>query len=208
MKTTFTKTTIKITGLALSLLSIVACDNTKNRNSNDSKDVAEEHNDAKFNKDKEKEADFFVEITDMTIQEIKLSELAEKQAQADDIKELGKILREDHSKSLKEIEEMARKKMITLPVDISKDGKDNYEDISKKQGQEFDHAYADEMVDLHTLQISKFEKMATDAEDYELRKWTETKLKELRTHLDRSMTCRDKYKEDKKDKTPLSKIKH
>jgi putative membrane protein len=207
MKHLSPKLSSKFAAIALSALLFTACNNAEKNNSNDPKDVAEEHNDAKFNKDKEKQAQFFVDVAEITMQEIKLSELAEKQAQAEDIKELGKILKEDHSKSLKEIEEMAAKKMITLPVDLSKDGKDTYDKLTKKQGADFDHAYADEMVDLHTDQISKFEKMSTDAEDYEIRTWTEKKLKELRTHLDRSMTCRDKYKEDKKSTAPLSKIK-
>jgi putative membrane protein len=187
-------------------LTFIACDTKKDPE--DSKDIAEEHNDAKFDKAKEKDAQFLVDAADIAMQEIKLSELAQSQAEADDIKELGKFIKEDYTKSLKEIEGIANKKMVTLPTSISAEGEDNAKKLSDKQGKPFDQEYSSEMVDLHEKAIDKFEKASTDSEDYEIKSWATKKLTELRTNLDRSMVCRDKYKDKKedrtKDKTPIT----
>jgi hypothetical protein len=53
---------------------------------------------------------------------------------------------------------------------------------------------------MHEEAIKKYEKISNDGEDYELKTWTTKKLEELRRNLDRSMICRDKYKDADKDK--------
>jgi putative membrane protein len=203
MKTTFRNTLSKISGIALLTLSLASCDNAGN--SSDPKNVAEEHNDAKFDKAKEKDAQFFVDVADIFMREIKLSELAATQAEAYDIKELGQMLKEDNAKWLKETEALASKKMVTLPTDISQGGRDSYTKISDKHGKDFDRDYPDAIVDLNKDVIEKFEKAATDAQDYETKTWAGKKLVELRNNLDKSMVCRDKYKDLGKDHQPMAK---
>jgi putative membrane protein len=175
-----------------------ACDENVKKETDDSKDKAEEHNDAKFDKTEEKDAQFLVDATEIAMMEIQMSELAENQGSAEDIKELGKMIKEDHSKSLKEIQKTASAKMITIPNEITAKGKESYDKLLHKTGSDFDKAYCDEMVENHKSAIEKYEKAASNLKDSEIKNWANTQLATLRSHLDKSMDCRDKY--DVKDK--------
>lgn len=183
-----------------------SCDNKKN-NSDDPKDVAEEHNDAKFDKAEEKDAQFLVDAADISMKVIKLSDMAPTQAEAADIKELAAMLKDDESKSLKEIEAMASKKTVTLPTEPGTEWQTDYNQIVDKQGKGFDQKYSSMLVDLHKDAIDKFEKASTDCQDYEIKSWAGKKLKELRADLDKSMVCHDKYEDkDHKDSKEVKKM--
>jgi putative membrane protein len=190
-------TTILIIAAAIS---ICGCKN-ENNNSNDSKDVAEEHNDAKFDKAKEKDAQFLVDAAEIDLMEIKLGELAQNQAIKDSVKELGKLLLKDHEKSLKELQVMAGKKMVTIPSEITEKGRDSYNKLVDKKTGDFDESYCEEMVKGHKDAIEKFEKAATDIEDVEIKNWANKQLPTLRTHLDKAMNCRDNLKGNDNGKT-------
>jgi putative membrane protein len=191
---------LQATGIILSAALLTACNETEKNTNEDPKDVAEEHNDAKFSKIKEKEAQFLVDAADISMQQVKLAELAQTQASAEDVKELAKFLKEDHSKCLKELEDVAKKKQVTLPLELSKDGQNAMDRLSDKANTNFDKDYTSRMVDMHEEAIKKYEKVSNDGEDYELKTWATKKLEELRRNLDRSMICRDKYKDADKDK--------
>lgn len=202
MKKNFKKIITNSAVVTLIAVSFTACDNKNtNADSNDPKAVAEEHNDAKFDKTKEKDAQFLVDAAEINMKEMRLCALADSQAMAGDIKELAKMLMDDHSKCLKEIQALAEKKMVTLPAEDTKGVIDAENKINDKGGAKFDQQYTSMMVDIHKDAISKFEKAAEDCEDYEIKTFANKKLPELRTDLDRSMVCRDKYKaKNDKDK--------
>jgi putative membrane protein len=187
------------TFIIAAILSISACKN-ENTNSNDPKDIAEEHNEAKFDKAKEKDAQFLVDAAELDLMEIKLGELAQNQAVNDSVKELGKILLKDHQKSLKELQVLAGKKMVTIPSEITEKGRDSYNKLLEKKAAEFDEFYCDEMVKGHKDAIDKFEKGATDAEDVEIKNWANKQLPVLRTHLDKAMNYRDNLKGNSSEK--------
>jgi putative membrane protein len=170
-----------------------------NTDQNDPKAVAEEHNDAKFDKAKERDAQFLVDAAEINIEEINLSKLAQSQANAADIKDLAKAMEEDHTKAMKELEALASKKMVTIPTEMTKDAQSAYDELKDKTGSGFDRKYCSMMVDGHKDAVEKFEKASTDSEDYEIKTWAGKMLPALRTHLDHSMTCNDKYKEMPKD---------
>lgn len=190
MKTKFLKLTLFIV-LAISFAS---CNEAK-KDSNDPKDKAEEHNDAKFDKAKEKDAQFIVDAAEMELVEIKMAELAEKEASDKEVRELGKLLKDEHQKSFKKLKELAEKKMITIPEEITEKGKNSYNKLSDKKEKEFDKAYCEKTVESHEDAIKKFEKCTNNCEDYEIKTWANEQLKTLREHLDKSMDCRDKTTE-------------
>jgi putative membrane protein len=181
-----------ITSIAIAI-NVLSCKDSNKKDSDDPKDVAEEHNDAKFPKAKEKDAQFLVDAAEIDLMEIRLSELAETKASADSVKALGKTLLKDHEKSLKEIQEMASKKLITIPTEITSKGKDAYDKLTDKKDIDFDEDYCNEMIDDHKHAIKIFEKASTDCEDFEIKSWANKQLPLLRIHLDKAMNCRDKF---------------
>ena len=71
---------------------IIGLSSCGNNNSKDTKDVAEDHNDAKFDKnDNEKDAQFLVNAAEINMEEISLGQLAQQKGSTNHVKELGKI---------------------------------------------------------------------------------------------------------------------
>src|SRR5690349_11236916 len=80
----------------------------------DTKDEAEEHNDAKFDDKNEKDAQFLVNAAEINMKEIELAQLAEQNGRSARVKELGKLVADSHTKSQKDLTQLARKKTVTL----------------------------------------------------------------------------------------------
>jgi putative membrane protein len=197
------KQSLTYISLSTLLLSIPSCtnSNSNNRDTNrdathteDSKDRAEDHNDAKFDDSKEKDAQFLVDAASINLQEIRLSQLAETKASANDVKDLAKMMVTEHTKSLNELKTLAAQKSVSIPNSLTNDGLDDYNKLMEVTNNNFDKKYCDMMVDAHKNAIKKFEKIADDTDDPEIKEWSTKTLPTLRNHLDHAMTCSEKYK--------------
>lgn len=157
----------------------------------DTKEVAEDKNDVKFDSSgKAKwDADFLVAAASINQEEIELGQLAQKNGMMKEVKDLGKMLESDHTKALADEKALAAKKNISLPAATTDDVKDAYKKLSEKKGKDFDKAYCDMMVDGHKSAIEKFEKASTDATDPDIKAWAASMLPGLRAHLDHATTC-------------------
>lgn len=181
---------IQIAFLAAFLL-VSSCNNTQRQE--DSKEVAEDHNDAKFvNNQDERDAQFLVNAAENNLEEIQLGQLAQQMGGSSDVKELGKIMEVAHNKSLADLNALAQSKMITLPASLTDNAIGAYKSLNEKSGIDFDKAYADKMVSVHKDAIAAFEKASTDSTDSEIRNWAKTSLPDLRKHLDLAMDCQKK----------------
>jgi len=194
MKAKFLKSSI----LHLSLLAaltggIASCDNNGVRTKDDTKDVAEDKNDAKFDSSKvERDAQFLVNAAAINMEEIKLGQLAQQRGMSNDIKSLGQTMVEAHTKALSDLKSLAQSKSVSLPDSATKDANDDWDKLQKAKGTDFDRKYCDMMVDGHKDAIDKFEKAASDATDPQIKQWASSMLPDLRKHLDMSMTCQHK----------------
>ena len=169
----------------------MSCSNTPKVE--DTKKVAEEHNEAKFEtKSTEKDAQYLVNVAEINLEEIKLGQLAQQKATMAHVKELGKMMETAHTKAMGDLSAMAAKKMVTIPATATADVMDAYKKMSDLKGNKFDKEYCDKMVNGHKDAISKVEKISTDATDPEIKQWAMAVLPELRMHLDHSLTCQKK----------------
>jgi putative membrane protein len=185
------------TGAALLALTLnfTSC---KPRNANkveDSKDIAEKFNDAKF--DDSKEAQFLVDATELCYDEIELARLAQSNGTNDNIKEIGKMMEKDNTDFLNEIKKLAETKDITIPSEITSKGQKDRKKLADDQGTDFDKNYCDMIVENHKKAIKKYMDAVEDCEDVEVKNWANKSLAILRNHLDHAMTCAEAYKETK-----------
>ncbi len=159
----------------------------------DTKDVAEELNESKFDDNKqEKDAQFLVNAAEINLEEIQLGQLAQQKGTADEVKSLGKMMEEAHTKSLNDLTALAKTKTITIPTAATDNALKAYNSMNEKTGNDFDKEYADKMVSGHKDAISAFEKASTDGTDTDIRNWATASLPDLRTHLDHSIDCQKK----------------
>ncbi len=174
---------------SLLLIFITVLPSCNNAKPEDTKEVAEEHNDAKFDNAKEDDANFLVSAAETNLEDIQLGQLAQTNSVNADVKSLGKMMEIEYTKSLSELQALAAKKQITIPTSLTDDGQDANKKLMDKQGKNFDKEYCDMMVSGHKDAISKFEKASTAATDPDIRTWALSMLPALRLHLDRSITC-------------------
>jgi putative membrane protein len=165
----------------------------ENKKPEDTKDVAEEHNDAKFNNNKqEKDAEFLVKAAEINLEEISLGQLAQQNGTTSHAKELGKMMEDAHTKALNDLTALAKKKNITIPTSPTDNAQADYKKLNDKSGIKFDKEYADMMVSGHKDAITVFEKASTDCSDSDIREWATAMLPDLRTHLDHAIDCQKK----------------
>lgn len=183
-KTVFIQTTLIIAVIN----GITSCENN---NSKDTKDVAEDHNDAKFDKnDNEKDAQFLVNAAEINMEEISLGQLAQQKGSTNHVKELGKMMEESHTKSLAELTALAQTKSISLPTSQTDNVKEAYKNLNEKSGNDFGKEYSSMMVNGHKKAIELFEKASADCTDPDIKAWATATLPILRTHLDQAMICK------------------
>ena len=175
---------IKTLSLSLCLISSLLLYNCNPKDSGDSKDLAEEQNEEKFDDKKtENDAEFVVDAADGGMLEVQLAELAMKSSTSPEVKNYAKMIMTDHSKANSELKSIAAKKNITLPIAMSDDNQKKYDDLKDKAGDEFDKAYCKLMVDDHQKDIKEFKKQADDGTDPELKSWASEKVATLEHHL-------------------------
>lgn len=161
--------------------------------------VAEDMNEEQFDDRKsEKDAEFVAEAAAINMEEIELGELAQEKGTSQHVKDLGKMMVDEHTKALNDLKALAEQKGITIPSSLTEDGQDAYNDLNEETGKDFDKEYANMMVKGHEKAIDKFEKASSDADDMDIRNWAASMLPALHTHLEHSKKCKEKCDAAKK----------
>ncbi len=171
-----------------------SCNNKNPETAGDSTEVAAKENDVKFdNKKQENDAQFLVDATAFDLEEILLAELARQKSNNADVQGLSKMMAEEHSKTLKEIRDLAKKKQITIPDSVTSDTRSTFDQLSAKTGDDFNKAYCDKLVEAHKKSVASFEKESADSRDQDIKEWATTKLTDLRKHVDHIFACQKKF---------------
>lgn len=189
------KNTVRFSYFALfsmSMFAFTACDNG---NPEDTKEMADEENDARFDdKKSEKDAAFLVDAAEINLQEIKLGELAQEKGTTNEVKELGKMMVKEHTKAWNDLKKLAANKSVALPAGLTEDGQEAWDKLNDKTGADFNKEYCDMMVKGHKDAIDKFEWASSKAEDADIRNWASSMLPALNEHLELSNTTMEKVK--------------
>lgn len=168
------------------ILLIASCN--FNQKPEDTKDVAQDRNEANFDSQKqERDAQFIVNAAEINMAQIQLGQLAQQRGQTTHVRELGKMMEDAYTKSQRDLTALANSKRITIPTSQTDDTRNAYEDLNDKSGNDFDKAYADMMVSRHNDAIKTFEDATKDRYDREINDWAIATLPDLRTNLNRSI---------------------
>ena len=115
--------------------------------------------------------------------EVKLGELALTNASSPEIKKFGQSMVDDHGKANLELKGLAEQKQITIPTTLSDKKQEKFDELAKKNGTEFDKAYAEFMVKDHKDDLDAFKKEAEKGNDPDLKAWAAGKVPVLEHHL-------------------------
>ena len=186
----------------LSLVALIGCNEGRRENDDaatddkDSKEVAEEANDEKFeDNDTENDADFVANTVAANYGEIKFAQLAVDRSSNAEVKRIATMLVADHTKVLGELKTLASTKGITVPVEEDDEAKRKTERFSDEAGKDFDKKWCREMIDRHEESIRKFEKRSEKSEDTELKNWINKTVPSLKHHKEELEGCLEKIKD-------------
>jgi putative membrane protein len=114
--------------------------------------------------------------------EVAMGNLAEKNAQSDDVKSFGKRMVTDHSKANDELKSIASQKSVQLPAK------------EPKLKWTSDKAYIDMMVKDHEKDLAEFKEEANSGGDPDLKKFADDTAKVVQEHLDLAKEIQGKLK--------------
>lgn len=167
---------------------IISAASCKNTNPKDVK--VEEQNEATFDESRnEKDVLFLVKAAELNREAISLGQLAQQKSAINSVQELGKMMEEEHTKSLSDLIALAQKKKISLPTSQIDNKKAEYKKLSGKSGTDFGKEYSSFMINEHKDAITLFEIASAESTDPEIRDWATKTLPLLKRHLDQSFLC-------------------
>ncbi len=170
----------------------VSCGDGSNK---DSKEVAKEENDKKFDSTNiEGDTKFAVALAEGSFFEVESSKLALTKTPAGNIKSFAEMMVKDHSGANAELKDLAAKKNISLPMTMSEAKQKKYDELASKNRTDFDKAYVDCMIDEHKDAIDALQKEAEKGNDAELRSWAAGKLATIQHHLEVIKSIKDAKK--------------
>lgn len=160
----------------------------------DTKEAAEEVNEANFeeNDAKEDDSQYLVDAAETDLKEIEIGKLAQQKGTDAEVKSFGKMLVDDHTKSWNELKALADKKQITLPGAITEDGQEDYNKLNEKAGLDFDKKFAEMMVDGHKNALDKAQKASEKATDADIKAWAANKITTLTAHRDHATKLKER----------------
>jgi putative membrane protein len=140
---------------------------------------------------KVKDSTFLANAAQVNLLEIQLGKLAEENSTMADVKQMGKMMEDDHNKCMDGLISLANKESITLPTGLTRNAAIVLEKVSAKSGPAFDKEYCNAMVDGHKDAIKMFEKEVAETNDIDIKEWANATLVNLHKHLDHATDCKN-----------------
>lgn len=128
------------------------------------------------------------------LMEVMMGDLAQTNASDAKVKELGQMMKNDHSKANDELKSWASTIGYTLPTSLDADKQKKYDDLKAKTGADFDRAYTDLMVSDHKEDIEKFKKETAEGSEAALKAFASKTLPTLEHHLTMSQETKSVVK--------------
>jgi|GEM_PF-1137553 len=132
--------------------------------------------------------EFTVEAFLNSMTGIELSKLALKNASDNRVKILAQNILTDHGLIYRKLDELAKRKTITLPIVMDKKHQDFYEKLNETESHKFNRQFIDLIVESSEDNIQLYEKAINDVEDAELNALINKTLSKLKQHVQTAKT--------------------
>jgi len=179
--TTLKKITTYSTAICLAITLFSACSGNDNR---DSKELAEDMNEEKFDRKEEKAVDHLVDAYSGNMYEVKVSENAALNATDPEVKKIAAMMVEAHTKMNFDVQSLANSKGVTLPTNLTEDQAKCIEKLTDKTGLDYDKEYVSDLKDKHEKTLKQLEKISEKCADPDIKNWATSSIPEVRHHLD------------------------
>ncbi len=116
--------------------------------------------------------------------EIELGRLAVRQAESKEVKQFAERVIADHSKAGEELKQLAQRKQVMLPQEVTPGHKEAMDKLSVLRGAAFDRAYVTAMVENHMKDVTAFDAVSKGAVDADVKAFATKVLPTLKGHLE------------------------
>lgn len=165
------------------------------RKGTESHDLADERNEETFDTQSEENlADFLADAIEAKYADIKLAQLASIKSSNKEIQDFAQDLANDHTNTLTELQALADKKGIAVPVEEGEATKEKINKLSEEKDSDFDKKWCDELISKHKNAIREFESMSDQSKDPELKEVMDRSLIDLNAKLDKLITLENSMK--------------
>jgi putative membrane protein len=167
----------------IATVTVCSCSNKNNEN-NSSTDATAADSSSTATQVSSSDKDFVAKAASGGMMEVELGKIAQQNARSQRVKDFGAMMDRDHSKANDELKSVAQSKGIEIPPSMNDHHRSMVEDMKKKNGNEFDKAYIDMMVNDHNNDIDAFKTQSNSGNDGDLKAFAAKTLPVLETHLD------------------------
>jgi putative membrane protein len=136
-----------------------------------------------------KGSEFVKEASGINQTEIALAQLAQQKAQNSDVKDLAKMIEQDHQQSQEKLQGIAQAHGVTLDPNLGWSQRRMQSKLEKLNGSDFDQQYTKDMLEGHAAAIKKFQKASQQVEDADVKQYAVDTLPHLQGHLQHSETA-------------------
>jgi putative membrane protein len=124
-----------------------------------------------------------MKIADANQFEIQAGQLAQQKAQSDEIKQFAKMMVDDHTQALQQLQQIAQQKGWQFSQQLMPVHRAMLDELNKLEGQEFEKAYLYGQVAGHTKVALGLRDAKSELQDQELRQYAATILPKVQQHL-------------------------
>lgn len=134
---------------------------------------------------------FVMDAARSSMAEQQLSDLAEKKARSESVKDLAREIKDEHTQAVDKLQQIASNKNVSLPSDVSRSDRTIIDRLQKLSGAEFDKEYMRQTVKEHQKDVESYRQQAKSAKDEDVKEYAQNTLPTLEQHLDRARQVSD-----------------
>jgi putative membrane protein len=137
---------------------------------------------------------FILAVAEGSNQEIALSQLAATNAASQEVKDFALMMIRDHGLLNAQLADLASSKGVDIADAVAKGEKKGVKGLGKKQGADFDQAYAKDMVKGHDATLAAFKKESDKGKDADVQAFASKNLPTIQLHDDHAHRLADMAK--------------
>lgn len=141
------------------------------------------------------DTDFFEDAAQGGLLEVRLGQLAVKNATNEEVRKYAQRMIDDHSKLNTQLAQIAHQKRgLVVPNALDKKHQNEIDKLAQQTGAKFDRDYMSRMVDDHEKDVKAFDKQARDGKDADLKALAASTLPTLQDHLTQAKEIESRLK--------------
>jgi putative membrane protein len=140
------------------------------------------------------DANFMRSAAELNLEEIRLGKLARVYATMPEVKEMARLMENDYTNTLYQLQDIANRKLLTLPAEMNSDGKESYEKLVSINRNDFDKQFISMLVGIDNNAIDMFEKEADDTHDTDIKEWVTSVITVIKDQLTKAQMCEEQCK--------------